>query len=134
MTAEGWIFTVQGTATKYGHDGTDAMIITVPGHWYADVVGAGPALLARVAGRELRVASEQGAARVGRALHHADWQLTADPAVVIDVMPQHCAECATGTEAALAYLAGGPGREVALGLLYFAADKPRGLAPQGGGG
>jgi hypothetical protein len=132
MTAEGWIFTVQGSDTKYGHDGTDAMIITVPPTWYAEVEG-GRAVLARVAGAGLREASEQGAARVGRRLHHADWQLTGDPAVVRDVMPQHCPECAAGTEAALAYLAEQPGREVALGLLYFAAEKaPAGSA--GGGG
>jgi hypothetical protein len=127
MTDEGWIITVQGTRTKYGHDGTDAMIITVPPTWYAEVDGK-RALLARVAGAGLREASEQGAERVSRALHHADWQLTDDPELVQRVMPPHCPECDAGTTAALEYLAGGPGREVALGLLYYAADKPRGLA------
>jgi hypothetical protein len=129
MTAEGWIFTVQGAATKYGHDGTDAMIITVPPGWYAEVDGD-RAVLARVAGAGLREASEMGAARQGRALHHADWQLTGDPALVRRLMPPHCPECDAGTTAALEYLAGGPGREVALGLLYYAAEK----APAGSAG
>ena len=44
---------MQGDATKYGHDGTDAMIITVPPHWYAQVEGR-PVLLARAAGAGLR--------------------------------------------------------------------------------
>jgi hypothetical protein len=123
MTAEGWIFTVQGPDTKYGVDGSDAMIITVPGAWYAEITGAGPALLARVAGRGLRVASELGAARLGRRLHHADWQLTSDPEVVREVMPGgHCAECDAGTDKALEYLAEQPGHEVALGLVYFVAE------------
>lgn len=122
MSSGRWVITVPGGFTKYGVDGTDAMIITVPRGWYA-TIGGQAGLLGQVAAEALRKASEQGAEAQGRRLHHADWIITSDPRLVEEVLPSHhCPECYQGNRAALRHLADAPGNEVALGVLHYAAE------------
>jgi hypothetical protein len=104
--------------------GYDSAIIIVPERWYLTVAGE-RALVARIAGRDLRAASEQSAAAVGETLHHADWTITSDPAQVITLGLMHdCATCRAGVGQATAYLRANPGGEVAVGQLWWAGREP----------
>lgn len=108
------------TGARGDPDGGDSMLLPVPPGWYADL-GHGPALIGPVVRAALAELSERGAAACGERLHHADWVLTTDPAVVERAgMTHDCAECRAGTDRALAFLRANPGREVACGMLYWA--------------
>ncbi|HEX3388834.1 MAG TPA: hypothetical protein VHT94_07335 [Streptosporangiaceae bacterium] len=102
--------------------GFDTAIALVPERWYVTVNGK-RALLAQLAGRELRDLSEDQAASIGEVLHHADWILAGNPDDVRRFGMMHdCATCRAGVDQALAYLSEHPGAEVAVGQLYWAAQ------------
>jgi hypothetical protein len=70
---------------------------------------------------DLRTVSERLAANIGEILHHASWVITGDPELVRTLGMMHdCATCRAGVANALDYLAGEPGREVAVGQLWWA--------------
>jgi hypothetical protein len=100
--------------------GPDMAIISAPVRWYASLEGK-RALLAQLAGADLRVISEHLAERTGERLHHAEWTFTDDPELVKALGAVHdCARCQAGTDQALAFLREHPGREVAVGHLWWA--------------
>jgi hypothetical protein len=100
--------------------GYDSSIATVPAGWYA-AVGGERALIAQLAGRELRKVSEMMAANMGERLHHAEWTITSDPAQVKTLGLMHdCPTCRAGVDQALSFLRDNPGGEVAVGQLWWA--------------
>jgi hypothetical protein len=112
--------TIQGAGCAGETAGYDSTLMSVPGRWYVRLDGK-PTLLAQQAARDMRAASEAGAANLGEVLHHADWVITSDPAEVRRIGMTHgCAECCAGTASALAYLRDNPGAEIAAGLLWWA--------------
>lgn len=110
--------------------GFDSAIILVPARWYL-IAGGERALVAQLAGRDLRQVSERLAASLGERLHHAEWTITTDPGEVTTLGLIHdCAACRAGVDQALAFLREHPGGEVAVGQLWWArqvkAGKRRG--------
>jgi hypothetical protein len=100
--------------------GSDTAIVSAPVRWYT-ALGAERALIARLAGADLRVISEHLAERMGERLHHAEWTFTDDPELVKALGAVHdCARCRAGTDQALAFLREHPGREVVVGHLWWA--------------
>jgi hypothetical protein len=100
----------------------DAAIARVDPSWYTDV-GGGRALRANLVGRLLRQASEGCAEGLGEVLHHAEWTITADPAEVRRLGLAHdCDTCRAGVDRAVAWLAGGEGREVAVGQMWWTVN------------
>lgn len=108
------------TGEKGEPAGPDMAIISAPERWYAGLEGK-RALLAKLAGADLRVISEHLAERAGERLHHAEWTFTDDPELVKSLGAVHdCARCRAGTDQALAFLREHPGREVVVGHLWRA--------------
>jgi hypothetical protein len=100
--------------------GFDAAIVKVQARWYADVDGE-RALVAQLAGRDLRGMSALLAAGMGERLHHAEWTITSDPEQVSTLGLMHdCPACRAGVDQALAFLRDNPGGEVAVGQLWWA--------------
>jgi hypothetical protein len=101
--------------------GFDSAIIGVPAEgWYLTIAGA-RTFVAQLAARDLRAVSEAAAADVSVILHHADWVITSDPAEVTTLGLMHdCAVCRAGVDQATAYLRDNPGREIAVGQLWWA--------------
>jgi hypothetical protein len=100
--------------------GFDSAITGVPDRWYVTLTGE-RVFLAQQAGADLRTVSERLAANIGEILHHASWVITGDPELVRTLGMMHdCATCRAGVANALDYLAGEPGREVAVGQLWWA--------------
>lgn len=99
--------------------GFDSMIAAVPDEVYA-TVGDLRALVVNRVGALLRTLSEQGAASVGTALHHAEWVITTAPEEVRTRGEAHCCDqCHAGCDTALAYLRDNPGKELMVGTLYW---------------
>jgi hypothetical protein len=100
--------------------GADTAIVSAPLRWYAVLEGK-QALIARLAGAELRVISEHLAERMSERLHHAEWTFTSDPELVRSLGTVHdCARCRAGADQALTFLRENPDREVAVGHLWWA--------------
>lgn len=100
--------------------GSDSALIAVPGYMYATVKGV-RVFLAQRAARELRMISENFAARAGERLHHAEWSVTRDPEQVKASMVHDCVRCQAGVDQALALLREHPHAEVAVGRLWWAS-------------
>lgn len=108
------------TGARGEPSGFDSTIVKAPAHWYATVNGS-RALLAQVAGRELRELSDQVAAGMGERLHHAEWTITSDPDQVRTLGLMHdCPTCRAGVDQALAFLRDDPAGELAVGQLWWA--------------
>ncbi len=101
--------------------GSDSCIAVVPDEWYVRVPGQEPMLDLRRLGRDLRNLSEQSAARIGERLHHAEWVITSDPAVVErrGMHDTDCARCRADVDQALARLAE-VDDPLLVGILYWA--------------
>lgn len=100
--------------------GLDSCIITAPEQTYT-VTEAGLWLLhLRPLNRLLRDVSEAAAENIGERLHHADWVLTADPAVIRAVNVHDCPSCRAGVDQALAALTEHPTVPLLAGVLYWA--------------
>jgi hypothetical protein len=102
--------------------GADSCIATVPPGLYVNVGAGPPALDARKLGRILRRLSNELAANIGETLHHADWVITDDPAVVEEVGMHgrpDCGKCRSGVDQALARLADRR-EDLLVGALYWA--------------
>ena len=120
--------TVQGRVRRGDQpEAADTAIVRADPAWYVGLGSAWPgqerALLVDEVGKLLRAVSEHCAADLGRRLHHAVWTITGDPAEVsrLGLHDPACEQCREGTLAALDYLAGGPGREVAVGQMWWIA-------------
>lgn len=104
--------------------GSDSCIATVPPGLYVQVGDGPPALDVRTLGTVLRRLSEQQATAIGLTLHHADWTITDDPAVVEEVgmhgQPA-CVSCRASVDRALAHLADHR-RDLLVGVLYWAGS------------
>jgi hypothetical protein len=102
-------------------DGSDSCVADLPDGLYVRLPGQEPMLDLRILGRVLRQLSEQQAERLGTLLHHAEWVITSDPAVVEQrvLHDEACAQCRADADQALAHLAavGGP---LLVGTLYWA--------------
>lgn len=112
------------TAAKGPVAGSDSCIAMVPPGICVEIEGQA-AVNVPALGRILRALSEDGAAGVGEALHHAEWVITGDPVVVEDVGMHgrpDCGRCRSAVDQALAYLAEAPGRELLVGTLYWAGS------------
>lgn len=109
------------TSSKVGDVGSaDSCMATVPAGVLAD-----GALDVRQLGRALRDLTERQARLMGARLHHADWTVTRDPAVIQAIgrcVHPDCVRCVAETDQALAYLAEEPGRALIAGVLYWAGD------------
>ncbi len=105
--------------------GADSCIATVPPGLYVKVGDGPPALDVRKLGRSLRSLSNDLAADIGEVLHHADWVITDDPAVVEEVGMHgrpDCGKCRASVDQALAMLAHRR-EKLLVGALYWAAPK-----------
>lgn len=103
--------------------GADSAIVSVPEGLYVKVGNGPPALDIRALGRMLREVSEVFARDIGETLHHADWTITGDPAMVEEVGMHgrpDCMRCRSSVDQALAYLAEAEGRTLLVGALYWA--------------
>jgi len=136
-TRSPWVISIHGQPCRWGAQPVpDSLVVVVPDRWYVDLGdGKPPAMLAQLAGRELRQLSEQAAATTARGqLLRADWVVTTDPVQVTEVAESGCSceECQRAHADTLRYMWEHPGAEVAAGLLWFASSGP----PQqrGGGG
>lgn len=118
----GQVYTVRTLAERRPVTGSDSMISTMPEALYVPIAGGPPALNVSALGRLLRQISEYGAANCGQVLHHADWVITDDPAVVEErgMHGSDCARCRASTDQALAFLADHK-RALLVGILYWAA-------------
>lgn len=95
--------------------GFDSCIVVAP-----DWLDSSPALNVPRMERYFLHLSQYGADAVGETLHHADWDVTADPALVQTKGLTHdCMRCRAGVDQALAYLREHPGRKVLVGMLYW---------------
>lgn len=113
-------FTVRTTREGQPPRGSDSMIADAPADLYTSVDGK-PALVMGRLSAVLREMSEYGAAGVGEQLHHAEWIVTADPEQVRERgMVHDCASCRASLDQALAFLREHPGRELLVGVLYWA--------------
>jgi hypothetical protein len=102
--------------------GSDSCIATVPPGVYARVGDGAPALDVPVLGKVLRKLSEEMAANIGERLHHAEWVITDDPAVVEEIGMHgrpDCGKCRGSVDQALARLADRR-QELLVGVLYWA--------------
>jgi hypothetical protein len=117
------IYSVRTTAEKRPVAGADSCIATVPPRFYATPGDERSPLDVRVMGAALRQLSEEQAAAIGETLHHADWTITDDPAVVEKIgmhgRPE-CLRCRGGVDQALAALADRR-KKLLVGVLYWAA-------------
>ncbi len=69
----------------------------------------------------LREVAERQASALGEKLHHAEFVVTPDPAVVEEWGMVHgCEECRRGTDEALRMLAQDPTQSLVVGMLYWA--------------
>lgn len=104
--------------------GVESVICNVPASLYVTTSRGERALSMPVLGRLLRQTSENAATLVGEELHHADWVITSDPAVV-EERGMHgnpdCERCRAGTDEALRALADGAYEELLVGVLHYAA-------------
>ena len=125
-----WVITINADVTFPGTGGASAMYYSVPVDWYGTVEvdgTAGRCLRADVAGKALRELACQGAARVGRRLHHADWVITADAIQVVSLSQPGrcpCERCAADLADIVKWMAGHPDREMAVGVLWWLAEAP----------
>jgi len=105
-------------------DGGDTTIVRVPERFYVDV-GGQKALNVRLVGRQLRQLAEEQAAALGEKLHHAEFVITTDPAIVQSHGNMHpgCDTCETGIATALGVLRQNPAQELLVGQLFWASDE-----------
>ncbi len=66
--------------------------------------------------------SHMFASSVGDRLHHANWRVTTDPAVVEEMGRPGCRHCRAGFEVAKAHLLKEPGRPMVVGQLFYAGS------------
>lgn len=101
--------------------GLDTVIAPAPDGLYATVEGK-RAIVARRLHPLLRNLSEDGAAKVGEELHHAEWIITTDPDVVqtTAITSHDCVTCRAGADQAAAFMKEHPGAEILVGVLYWA--------------
>src|SRR3954452_15348055 len=76
------VFTVRTLNGARPVDGAESLIATMPDRLYRRAGGTVVGLDVRELGRLLRGLSESAAHLVGEDLHHAEWVITDDPAVV----------------------------------------------------
>lgn len=99
---------------------TDSTIFVMPRQFYVSIDEGEPALAALQFGHFLRDLAEKQAADLGEVLHHAEFQITRDPAVVKAWGELHdCEECRQATATALRHLAASDD-ELVVGQLWWA--------------
>jgi hypothetical protein len=105
--------------------GMDTAIAAMPDEFYIDVEGE-RTLMIQPFMQMVRKLSEKMATDIGEELHHADWIITTDPAVVQAKGSMHdCDVCRAGVRAALRSLRVYPDKELMVGALYWAGDDKR---------
>jgi hypothetical protein len=122
-----WTFEISPADPAAPVVGSDSCITGIPAATFSiDLIDKTPVLNAGLAQRYLERVSRQQAARVGRALHHAYWQMTRDPQVVEEVGMHKpgCQECRESVNRALARLDEKPDEKLFVGLLYWAELGP----------
>lgn len=116
------VFQVRCTDADQPVAGGDSCIATVPDGVLVDTGGAEPLVVVQVLSPMLRRLGHDMAARIGERLHHADWVITDEPAIVEEVGMHgrpDCVSCRASVDQALATLA--HKREPLLvGALYWA--------------
>lgn len=90
--------------------GFDTVVINLPEYLYD-----APALLYPT----LQAITDNGAAQLGETLHHAEWVVTRDPAVVAERGKDVCVSCRAQLDQALAYLRDHPEIDLLVGTLYW---------------
>jgi len=103
--------------------GGDSVIASVPDAMLVPVDG-GHALDLSAARAVLRNVAELSAAAVNEPLHHADFVITSDPAVVESHGNMHpgCEECGAGVRAAKRMLRTDPTLRVIVGQCFWAEE------------
>jgi hypothetical protein len=103
--------------------GGDTTILNLAPGFYLDT-GHGPALRIAQLSRWLLGLSENLAKGMGEVLHHAEYYVTDDPAVVTELgtLEEHrdCEQCAADLRVALAYMEQHPGVKMLVGHLFWA--------------
>ncbi|SRR6266704_5384924 len=116
------VYSIRTTNEHRSVAGGDSCIASVPDGIYVQLGDGPPAVNVAVLGRLLRKVSEKLSTNLGEILHHAEWVITDDPAIV-EERGMHgrpdCTTCRTGVDKALAHLAEGGdpllGRHALLG-------------------
>lgn len=100
--------------------GTDSTILVMPSQFYIGLDEGSPLDVASFA-RFLRELAEKQAADIGEVLHHAEFRITRDPAVIKSWGELHdCEECRAAVRTALRYLATSDD-DFLVGQLWWAA-------------
>jgi hypothetical protein len=118
------VYHVRTLVEKRPVAGADSCIATVPPGLYVKVGDGPPALNVQALGRVLRRLSNEMAANINETLHHADWVITDDPAVVEEVGMHgrpDCGRCRSSVDQALAFLADRR-EKLLVGALYWAGE------------
>lgn len=112
-----WVVTFYGPDTKYGTDGGDTLLVTIP-------PGDPPGVLTEDDCAKLMAMSFATAEDTGHRLHHADWVFTTDPARVAEIASRFTQpEAAAWKDRAVTALADRPGTIIAAGSLHWAATR-----------
>lgn len=117
------VYSVRTRAEGKPVTGMEAMIVRVPAGVYVAGLG-GPVLHVRRLGAALRQFSLTGAAGVGEELHHAQWVITQDLAVIEDVGMHGypgCVSCRAMVDKALTDVATNH-QDLLVGELYWAGS------------
>lgn len=113
-------FTVMTKLNSQPVSGYDSMILPAPAQVWQEFNGK-QMIETRRLSQLLKIISFQAAARMQEWLHHAEWVITKDPAVVeTKGMIHDCLTCRAGTDQALAALREFPDRHLLVGTLYWA--------------
>ena len=99
--------------------GGDSAIAILPDWAYVEVFGE-PAVNITALARWARQTSQAMATNLGEELHHADWVITSDPAVLRAAQMHDCQECQDSQARALAWMSTHPGGEMLVGQLFWA--------------
>lgn len=120
------VYSVRTTRDELVVSGSDSAMLGVPDEVFV-TLGGKPVLNVSALSTFLRDFSEQHAAEIGEVLHHAKWQITADPELIrkigLGAAGDGCDACQQGVDKALAAVAES-GKPILAGTLYWAAPPP----------
>lgn len=101
--------------------GYDSMIVKVPKHIYRSEPGGGRVTDEHEVLMAAAMFTYKACKSLGETLHHADWWVTGDAAMIQEKGLMHdCVSCRAGVDQALALLRDNPDAEFMVGCLYWA--------------
>lgn len=121
MTAGPEVYQVHTHDGRRKVSGSDACIITIPSNVFVTLSGDRPAVDLEALGHVLRHVSHDQAVAMGEILHHADWVITSEPAVIEEwgICQSKCDGCRVAVDKVLLDLIVNP-QQLLVGRLYWA--------------